>query len=86
MLRTYEGVLEDDRVRWTGDDEPAPDRPLRVQVTVLEEVPAERENRGQQMAEALSTLADIGAFRSIEDPSEWQRDIRHDRPLPGRDR
>lgn len=86
MLRTYEGVLEDGRVRWTGNEEPAPDRPLRVHVTVLEEESTERQNRGQRMADALSKLADVGAFRAVDNPSEWQREIRQERPLPGRDR
>ncbi|WP_263792697.1 hypothetical protein [Salinibacter sp.] len=85
MLRTYEGILEGDRVRWAGEDVPATDRPLRVHVTVLEEETAEGE-RGQQMADALSKLADSGAFSEIEDPSAWQRTIREDRPLPGRNR
>jgi len=89
MLRTYEGILEGDRIRWAGDDVPATDRPLRVHVTVLEdnaeEDNAEKEKRGQQMADALSKLAESGAFSGIEDPSAWQRDIRRDLPLPGRD-
>jgi hypothetical protein len=84
MLRTYEGILEGDRIRWAGEDVPATDRPLRVHITVLEEG-AERESRGQQMADALSKLAEAGAFSEIEDPGAWQRTIRRDRPLPGRD-
>lgn len=84
MLRTYEGILEGDRVRWAGEEGPATDRPLRVHVTVLERE-TEKEKRGQQMADALSKLAESGAFSGIGDPSAWQRDIRHDRPLPSRD-
>ena len=84
MLRTYEGVLEGDRVRWAGDDMPATDRPLRVHVTVLDEE-SEQKERGPRMADALTKLAESGAFREMEDPSEWQRAIREDRPLPGRD-
>jgi hypothetical protein len=85
MLRTYEGILEGDRIRWAGDDVPATNRPLRVHVTVLGEE-TEREKRGQKMADALSKLAESGAFSEVEDPSAWQREIRRDRPLPGRDR
>lgn len=84
MLQTYEGVLEGDRLRWAGEKAPSTDRPLRVRVTILEEEPPQEE-RGQQMAEALSKLAESGAFGEIDDPSEWQREIRQDRPLPGRD-
>ena len=83
MLRTYEGVLEGDRVRWAGDDMPATDRPLRVHVTVLDDE-SERKERGPRMANALAKLAESGAFREMDDPSEWQRDIRQERPLPGR--
>ena len=84
MLRTYEGILEGDRVRWTQGETPATDRPLRVHVTVLEEE-TEKEKRGQQMADALSKLAESGAFSAVKDPSAWQREVRQDRPLPGRD-
>jgi hypothetical protein len=40
-------------------------------------------NAGERMAAALEKLA---ASRSIdiEDPVEWQREIRRDRTLPGR--
>jgi len=85
MLQTYEGVLEGGRVRWVGDERPTTDRPLRVHVTVLEEEPVKREQRGRRMADALSKLADVDAFSAVDDPSEWQREIRQDRPLPGRD-
>jgi hypothetical protein len=37
------------------------------------------------MAEALENLAALDAFSEISDPVEWQREIRKDRPLPGRD-
>ncbi|MFO8099743.1 MAG: hypothetical protein R6T83_09015 [Salinibacter sp.] len=84
MLRTYEGILEGDCVRWAGEDVPATDRPLRVHITVLEEETV-KEKRGQQMADALSKLAESGAFSGVEDPSAWQREVRQDRPLPGRD-
>jgi hypothetical protein len=83
MPRTYEGVLEGDRVRWAGDDMPATDRPLRVHVTVLDEE-SERKERGPRMADALAKLVESGAFPEVEDPSEWQREIRQERPLPGR--
>jgi len=62
---------------------PATDRPLRVHVTVLEEE-SERKEQGPRMADALAKLAESGAFGEVEDPSEWQREIRQERPLPGR--
>ncbi len=35
---------------------------------------------------ALQKLCDLGGLReAIPDPAAWQREIRKDRPLPGRD-
>jgi antitoxin component of MazEF toxin-antitoxin module len=35
--------------------------------------------------QAIKNLQEIGAFKNIKDPVAWQREIRKDRPLPGRD-
>jgi hypothetical protein len=35
--------------------------------------------------EALEQLRKLNPFREIADPVAWQREIRKDRPLPGRD-
>lgn len=45
----------------------------------------DKTERGQQVAAILQELADLGAFSEIEDPVKWQRNIRADRALPGRD-
>jgi hypothetical protein len=34
---------------------------------------------------ALRKLRDLGTFKKIADPVAWQREIRKDRPMPGRD-
>lgn len=41
--------------------------------------------RGEEMAAALAKLAAANAFSEIEDPARWQREIRKDRVLPGRE-
>ena len=41
--------------------------------------------RSARAAEILQELGAMGAFREIEDPAAWQREIRKDRPLPGRE-
>lgn len=82
MLRTYEGVLKGNRIDWRQDAPPS-DRPLHVQVTVLEEECGDV-CRGDRMAGALAAIADIGGMTRIDDAAEWQREIRADRPLPGR--
>jgi phage FluMu gp28-like protein len=43
------------------------------------------EGRGQRLAEALLKLQAAHPFNGISDPVAWQREIRKDRPLPGRD-
>ena len=43
------------------------------------------EKRKERLKKAFETLAELGTFADITDPVEWQRQIRKDRPLPGRD-
>jgi len=38
-----------------------------------------------QRAAALAEIRKLNPYRGITDPVEWQRDMREDRPLPGRD-
>jgi hypothetical protein len=45
---------------------------------------ASEAERTQRIKFALQTLAEMETFADIEDPVEWQRKIRKDRPLPGR--
>jgi hypothetical protein len=86
MLRTYKATLTNGQVQWEGE---APDtgQPLRVIITVVEPTTLGREESdGPAMAAALQKLADMGGLSSaIPDPSAWQREIRKDRPLAGRD-
>lgn len=84
MADSYRAVLKGDRLEWT-DVVPshlASEQP--VEVTILDE-PDRIADRRRRMAEALEKLAAADAFSGISDPSEWQRDIRKDRPLPGRE-
>lgn len=43
------------------------------------------EERVAAINSALLSLQKSGAFSDIEDPVAWQREIRKDRPLPGRE-
>ena len=45
----------------------------------------DKSERGRQVATILQELADLGAFSELEDPVQWQREVRKDRPLPARD-
>lgn len=93
MHKTYEGHLHGDRVEWT---EEAPDdaNGARVLVTVVKRSTEDETNDGEEenlkkqsrkAVEAMRRIAERGGIPSIEDPSEWQRRIRKDRPLPGRE-
>ena len=84
MRETYRAILRGDRLEWTDPGPVDLNAEQTVEVTILDE-PDQTENRGKRMAEALEKLAASDAFSEISDPSEWQREIRKDRPLPGRD-
>jgi hypothetical protein len=84
MTRSYRAVVRGDHIEWT-NGAPESTKDLRVTVTVADADQLDDAERGALMAEALDELARIGAFSEIEDPAEWEREIRRDRPLPGRD-
>lgn len=42
------------------------------------------EERGRLLAEALRQLQAANPFKDVTDPVAWQREMRQDRPLPGR--
>ncbi|HYW11535.1 MAG TPA: hypothetical protein VE871_06240 [Longimicrobium sp.] len=84
-MQTYRAVLEGDHLEWI--DAPPPRRRAQVEVTLVQtESEEERRARGRRMARALQRAADAGgALAEIADPVAWQREIRQDRPLPGRE-
>ncbi|MDF5718951.1 MAG: hypothetical protein PUP91_00370 [Rhizonema sp. PD37] len=87
MLHTYRATLRGDLLEWEEEVRRnlRDDRPMQVLVTILEGEPiSETKGRGQQMAAVLEKLAQAQAFTGI-DPVAWQRDLRQDRELPGRD-
>jgi hypothetical protein len=52
--------------------------PKRQKLTATPEMIARRES-------ALESVRKLNPYRDITDPLEWQREMREDRPLPGRD-
>jgi hypothetical protein len=82
-MPTYEGVLKDDHIERV-DDVPPQDRPVRVTVMIAQEGAEEKESdesRGERVAEVMSKLAQRRPFQAIEDPVEWQREVRRDREI-----
>lgn len=59
-------------------DEPGVVPPRRVIPVATPEMIARREK-------AFEAMRKLNPFRDIEDPVAWQREIRKDRPLPGRE-
>ena len=64
------------------DQKPQADTPATAR---RHETPEEHAARLADAVSALEELAMAGGIASIPDPSAWQRDIREDRPLPGRE-
>lgn len=99
MQSIYKAILRGDRIEWE-DDVPEQIRTqaaLTVFVTIPDQPDAADDTRGLRMAEALgSVLNDLrhyqalkrlalnGGVASIPDASQWQRERREDRDLPGR--
>ena len=44
-----------------------------------------QKSQREALKKSLEKLAKMKVFADIKDPVEWQRQIRKDRPLPGRD-
>ena len=83
---SYKAEVEDNVLTWTEGMPPElkGSGKHEVLVTVPENTEAQLE-RSKKLAEVLRQLAKLDPFKDINDPSEWQREIRKDRPQPGRD-
>jgi hypothetical protein len=68
---------------------PVPQNLRRGKVRVVATLESELETTDRPTREAamaaLRQLRTLGTFKKITDPVAWQREIRKDRPLPGRD-
>jgi len=89
MRATYRAVLHGNRLKWR-DEEPQellPDRDVEVVVTILDHPDSEAASRtrGAAMAAALKRLAAAGGPKSFGDPAEWEREMREERAIPGRE-
>jgi hypothetical protein len=83
MSQTYRAILNGSQVTWL-DAAPELSESTEVEV-VLVAARSSVNERGARMAQALQGLADRNTFGAIE-PLQWQQEVRHNRPLPGRDR
>jgi hypothetical protein len=84
-MATYQAILRGDHVEWIGK---APDTNggIAVEITVADHPASDEAARRRQVRDALESLARRGTYAAeIADPVEWQRTVRADRPLPGRE-
>ena len=65
-------------VQMTVAPAPGQNQPKRQALTATPEMIARR-------AAALEEIRKLNPYRDLTDPLAWQREIREDRPLPGRD-
>lgn len=91
ILPTYKAILRGDRLEWRGPtrQHPPTDRAIAVHVTLLDEplskADVHENGQGARMAAALERLAELRALAEINDAAAWERAVREDRALPGRD-
>jgi hypothetical protein len=86
MQRIFEAILKGNHLEWANEVPRQGDRPVRVYVTLQEDRSTlSAEFRRQKIVEILEKIAANNVFAEISEPLEWQRDLRQDRPLPGRD-
>ena len=86
-MSTITAILEPDADGTVHLPLPLDLRNSRVRVTATLEVASDRDERPSRETAlaALRRLRAMGTFKEITDPVAWQREIRKDRPLPGRD-
>ena len=87
MLEKYRATIHGDIIEWDGQEPNGvmDDEGLKVEIIVVSKKKIWPKSDGEKMAAALSEIASRGGIKSIPDPVAWQREIREDRPLPGRD-
>ncbi len=84
MLRTRMTITPDHRVQVDLPD----DFPVGEEVEIVVTKVLHREPEQQDIEVAISALEEIAARGNLKkgpDPVQWQREMRKDRPLPGRD-
>jgi hypothetical protein len=86
MLITYKAILRGNQLEWTESVPEHLEREVAVHVTILDEpVPPAKLEQGRRMAAALEQLAAMNALSEITDPVAWEREMRQDRVLVGRE-
>lgn len=86
MLEKYEATICGDKIEWKSTTPAFINTNKRVDVVVYPADKPIKQSKADRLraVAALQSIADRGGIKSIPDPDKWLRDIRRDRPLPGR--
>ena len=88
MQTEYKAILTDDHLEWKGERPKflISGKPAEVVITIpaSPSETSEEEMRRRRVA-ALRRIAASGGIPEIPDAVAWQREMREDRKLPGRD-
>jgi hypothetical protein len=87
MNNVFPATLENGVITWGPNGAPPlpVNEPRAVEVVVPMRPPTVDPNKKRRLRKLFEELARRGTFDDIEDPVEWQREIRKDRPLEGRE-
>jgi hypothetical protein len=88
MLSTYRALLRGQVLEWLNDrpKDLSPDQTVVVHVTILEEtIYPQTPEQGRKMAAILEKIAHSASSVATLDPMQWEREMRQERVLPGRD-
>ena len=86
MGKTYNAILRGNTIEWKADSPPVDtEEGVQVEITVRKQFAGTEEERKAKLFAALENLAHTSKTQWPEDPVAWQREIRQDRPLPGRE-
>jgi len=88
MLNTYRAVLRGQLLEWLYEQPKnlPTDQAVAVHVTILDETsPLAKKQQGRRMVAALEQLAKMNASVSAVDARQWEREVRQERLLPGRE-
>lgn len=86
MLKAYPAQLIDGHLCWTGAVPPeAAAGSIDVDVVIRTKSELTNDERRQRLKVLFEQIRQSGGITSIPDPAAWQREIRLDRLLPGRE-
>lgn len=87
MEDKYKATIHGDTITWEEDVPSAikKGKSIDVIITLRDKPKSQSKADVHRAVAALQAIADRGGIKSIPDPVKWQREIRKDRPLPGRE-